>query len=433
MPKYSRKLRKDDNGWKEWFIPFLFVIVLLRLIITCIRPYQIDMSGYLAWSRYLAEHGTATLYSGSGFHIVYAPFYQYCLLITGWIAKALNLTSLIHVYLIKLWSVIFEILGAWLILLLAKKHNRTRTGALAALLYIINPGVFMNSSIWGQFDPIPATMLLGCICLFEHKKPNLGALLFLVAVLTKPQSGLLVPIVLYLYFRDFRLNGQSFKRLAIGLLAGIAVYLAIVMPFYSPTPLAGKGVPSLLDPFYWLLELYTRSLQDYPYATANGFNFWTLAGGQVQPDSYPFLGLTYAAWGFILLAFAVIYIGYLMIRSKGSLQSVIYGSFLILFSAFMFMTKMHERYLLPAIIFCTLAAVWQKKHIPIAALVSTCVFFNQLTLYLISFDDIYWLNRWDSRALIVAAVTLVTYIWAMAQGYYLYVRPNSDNTLKNGG
>lgn len=433
MPKYSRNLRKDDNDWKEWFIPFLFVIVLLRLIITFIRPYQIDMSGYLAWSKYLAENGPATLYSGSGYHIVYAPFYQYFLLITGWVARVLKLTSVLHVFLIKLWSVMFEIIGAWLILLLAKKYNRTRAGALAALLYVFNPGVFMNSSIWGQFDPIPATMLLGCICLFEYKKPNLGALLFLVSVLTKPQSGLLVLIVLYLYFRDFRLDGESFKRLAIGLLSGVAVYLAIVMPFYSPTPLAGTGVPYLLDPFYWLLELYTRSLQDYPFATANGFNLWTLAGGQVQPDSNPFLGLTYAGWGFMLLVCAVIYIGYLMVKSKGSFQSVIYGSFLTLFSAFMFMTKMHERYLLPAIIFCTLAAVWQKKHIPIAALVSVSVFLNQLVLYIISFQKIYWLDRWDLSALIVAALTLFTYIWAMIQGYLLYVRPNSHKTLKNGG
>ena len=49
-------------------------------------------------------------------------------------------------------------------------------------------------------------MLLAVIFLFELNKRNAAALLFLVAVLTKPQSGLLVPMVLYLYFKDFKFD-----------------------------------------------------------------------------------------------------------------------------------------------------------------------------------------------------------------------------------
>ena len=109
-----------------------------------------------------------------------------------------------------------------------------------ALIYLVNPGVYINSSIWGQFDSIPATMLIGVIALFEYKKHNLAALLFLIAVLTKPQSGLLLPVVLYLYFKDIRMDLKSFLRLLTGLLSGLVLYYAIVLPFYLPTALADK-------------------------------------------------------------------------------------------------------------------------------------------------------------------------------------------------
>ncbi|HOK43690.1 MAG TPA: hypothetical protein PLD49_08500 [Thermoclostridium caenicola] len=379
------------------------------------EPYAIDMGGYLAWSRYLANNGPAGIYSS--YHIVYAPFYLYFLWLSGLIAKAFGLPFHLHIYLIKLWAVIFEAFGAWLIFRMAVRAGRRNAGMVAALCYLMNPGVFMNSSVWGQFDSIPATMLLGVIFLLESGKRNAGALLFLTAVLTKPQSGLLVPIVLYLYFRDFRLDRKGAMRLASGIIAGIGLYLLIVLPFYEPTSLCGTKVPAFLDPFWWLFDLYLKSVQDYPYATANGFNFWTLAGGQIQKDTLPFLGLTYQAWGNILFLFSAVYVFWLLYRARGSGFAVIYGSYLMLFSAFMWITKMHERYLLPAIIFIVLASVFDRMHIPAAILTSLCVFSNQLVIYIISFRKVYWLQRRDPTALCIAAATLITYILAMINGY----------------
>lgn len=379
------------------------------------EPYAIDMGGYLAWSRYLANIGPAGLYAS--YHIVYAPFYLYFLWLSGLVAKIFGLSYFWHSVMIKLWAVLFEALGAWLLYRMAERANQRHTGMVAALCYLMNPGVFVNSSVWGQFDAIPATMLLGVIFLMESGKRNAGALLFLVAVLTKPQSGLLVPIVLYLYFRGFRLERKRVMSLVSGIVAGIALYLLIVMPFYEPTDLCGSKIPAFLDPFWWLFDLYLRSIQDYPYATANAFNFWTLVGGQVQKDTLPFLGLTYQTWGNILFLLSAVYVFYLLYKGKGDVFSVIYGAYLILFSAFMWITKMHERYLLPAIIFIILAAAYDKMHIPAAILTSICVFSNQLVIYIISFRKVYWLQRWDPTAICIAAATLITYVLAMANGY----------------
>lgn len=412
------------DNYKEWFLPLLFLALAFRIIITCIRPYQIDMAGYVAWSRYLAEYGPDRFYA-SGFHVVYAPFFLYFLWITGELCSALSLPVALQVYLIKLWSVLFELIGALLILLLSKKYNRTSTGMFLALSYVINPGVFFNSSIWGQFDSIPATMLIVALALFEYNKRNLATLLFLVAVLTKPQSGLLLPVVLYLYFREFRFDIRSFIKLISGLLSGIIVYLAIVLPFYVPTQLSDR-IPAFIDYFYWLIDLYLTSIKDYPFATANAFNLWFLLGGQIQYDSMAFLGMSYLTWGNILLVLGLAFAFLCLMKGKATLYSIAYFSYLVIFSAFFFMTKMHERYLLPAIIFITLASVFERRHLLVLCLLSFLVFINHQYLYIISFWKVYWLERWDGLGLLYSFMMLITYVISLYQGYRAFINNRSE-------
>lgn len=417
------KLDDSNNiDYCKKYIPALFLTFVFRILISCIKPYPIDMYGYLAWSKYLAIYGPSQFYGSSGFHVVYAPFFQYFLWLTGEIANRFSVSTALHAFLIKLWSVLFEFIGAWLILLIAEKSKKAKSGTIMALIYLVNPGVYINSSIWGQFDSIPATMLIGVIALFEYKKHNLAALLFLIAVLTKPQSGLLLPVVLYLYFKDFRMDLKSFLRLLTGLLSGLVLYYAIVLPFYLPTALADK-LPQYIDPLYWLFELYFTSIKDYPYATANAFNIWFLFGGQIQPDTLPFLGLSYFAWGNILMIAAIVFAFTCLIKSKASTYSITYFSYLVQFSAFFFMTKMHERYLLPAIIFITLASVFEKKHLLTLALVSFSVFINHLYLYIISFGEVYWLERRDGLAMLFSFFVLLTYVLSIYQGYKTFIQP----------
>ncbi len=272
-------------------------------------------------------------------------------------------------------------------------------------------------------------MLIGVILLFINKKNNLAVLLFLVSVLTKPQSALLLPVVLYLYFKDFRLDRKSILRGIILLFSGLLVYYAIVIPFYIPTHLAGK-IPRFLDQIYWLFDLYFTSVKDYPYGTANAFNVWFLLGGQIQHDHLPFLGLNYMTWGMILLILGLIFSTVCLIKKKASVHSIFYSSFLVLFTAFFFMTKMHERYLLPAIIFITISALFEKRHIITLILISICVYINQLYLYMISFDRVYCLSRWDTIGIIISAVTLFAYILTLYNGYRLIIKPQKSKAKR---
>jgi len=103
-------------------------------------------------------------------------------------------------------------------------------------------------------------------------------------------------------------------------------------------------------------NLYLTSVEDYPYATANAFNLWTLLGGQPVKDSNIFFILSYKTWGTILFLICIgIAFAYLLKKRKSDF-AMYFASFFILSSAFTFITRMHERYLLPAIIFLQFAS-----------------------------------------------------------------------------
>ena len=132
---------------EESYLILIILMVIFRLVISLMKPYAIDMGGYLAWSRYLADNGPSGLYSR--FHIVYAPFYQYFLWISGLISRSLGLSAFFHTLLIKLWSVLFEGLGALIIFRMAERAGRRSIGFLAASFYLLNPGVLFNSFLSG--------------------------------------------------------------------------------------------------------------------------------------------------------------------------------------------------------------------------------------------------------------------------------------------
>jgi hypothetical protein len=65
-----------------------------------------------------------------------------------------------------------------------------------------------------------------------------------------------------------------------------------------------KAAFKFTDFYFWLVHHYSTSLNDYPYATANGFNFWTIMDGQTVSDKEPYwFGLSayrgYILWGIV--------------------------------------------------------------------------------------------------------------------------------------
>lgn len=385
---------------KDWEIGLVVgITIIVRYLLTLLPSYQVDMGGYSAWSLYLAKVGFDGFYET--FHVVYAPAYMYLLWVTGKITTLFSLNLETHVVLIKLWAVLSDLVGGYLIYRIGKRLGKAKLGFILGTVYALNPAVFFNSSVWGQFDSMPATILLGVLYCFTLQRSVTAVILFTLSVLTKPQSAMVFPIVLYLFFR----TGFSWKKLLSAMIGGLATYTAVTLPFAGGRP------------FYWIIDLYLTSGGDYPYATANGFNFWTLWGGQAVHDSLPFWGLTYATWSLIFLAAVALFSVWALWKKGGSMQNWYFTTYFLSLGVFFFGSRMHERYMFPALIFLTVALLWDRRlWLPLATL-SLCMLVNQWYVYELAKKNQFWLANYDPVAFITALVTLLVVVHAV---YYLF-------------
>lgn len=349
---------------KKYSLSIFAILFLIKLVLCLLPSDSIDMGGYKAWSEHLALKGFDDFYQT--WHVVYGPAYLYLLGISGKIAAIFSLLGTkAHEVLIKLWSVLFDLGGGYLIYQIGRKQQKERWGFWMGVGYALNPAIIFNSSAWGQFESLLATMLLAIVyCLIIDRKV-LAVLLFTTVILTKPQGAELLPLVVLLFFYRF-----VWRDLWLSVIGSLAVYTAIVVPF------------SVGRPFFWILEHYLKSGGDYPYATANGFNIWTIMKGQTVIDSQPFAGWNYAAWSLILVAVVLIVVIGLIWRQKYQPFWIYYGAYLLCFGVFLFGSRMHERYLFPALIFLTVAVIWERKLLPALIGLSLCHFGNTFYIYL---------------------------------------------------
>lgn len=381
-------------------IVLVILIVLVKLLLSLLPSDAIDMPGYRAWSRHLATRGFDDFYQT--WHVVYAPAYMYLLWFSGIIAKVFSLSPPMHEFLIKLWSVLFDLAGGILLYLTARDHGRRRLGVVLGAVYALNPAIVFNSSVWGQFESVAATILFGAVYFFQRRRTVTGVILFVTAVLVKPQSAMLAPLVLLLFLKDF-----SLRKLWLALAGSVGVYLAVVLPFS-----AGR-------PVYWVIPHFLTSGGDYPYATANAFNLWTLLGGQTVPDHLRFWGLSYAGWSLIFLAMATAAVIWFLIRQPVASGGVYYAAYFLSFAVFMLGTRMHERYLFPALIFLTAAILWEKKLWGSLIVLSLCHLANTWYIYVRGWRGQVWTPPDDRLALVIAGITLAVFLYSL---YYLVGR-----------
>ncbi|MBN1412837.1 MAG: hypothetical protein JW969_18495 [Spirochaetales bacterium] len=430
MPEKKAALIGENKPLQVWILLItLGAVILIRMLLTALPSFAIDMGGYRSWSLSLAKEGFAGFYDK--YHVVYGPGYMYLLWLVGKIVTLFNLNYSALEYLIKTVSVISDLAGAFMIYLIGKKMNKEKLGLVVAAAYALNPAVFFNSSVWGQFDSLTATLLLVMCYFFLRKLDVIAVIVFTASVLTKPQSVFLLPIPAVLYFKNnpglLEFKWEGIKRLpllartvrvvphylknfnwfkfGIAAVAVIVTYISMAMPFAD-----GK-------PVWWFFEHSLKSAQDYPYATANAFNLWTLLGGQCINDSQPFFYLTYAGWANILVAgiFVLSFIG--IIKHKVNAFVTYYSAYFIYLSVFLVWTKMHERYMLPALIFGMICILWDARLAVPVGLASICHFGNMYAIYIRTNETI-WVPQWDPMAMIIAGLSIVVLIYST----YYYIR-----------
>lgn len=215
-----------------------------------------------------------------------------------------------------------------------------RVGVIGAVVFLINPVTWYNSTVWGQYDSVINFLSLLAFYLLLKKKLIPAVLAISISLYIKASLLIFLPV-----FAVVALKQKYDLKKWVGAIATTFVVIGfITLPF------------SRSEPFTWLFNLYkdkvfTNQLQ---VITANAFNIWAfITGINEQPQALPFLGLTYQYWSYIL--FALFYIPILIfVYKKQNFKSIVWSLALVAFSSFMFLTNMHERYLYPLFPYLTI-------------------------------------------------------------------------------
>ncbi|HBG75705.1 MAG TPA: hypothetical protein DDW86_01960 [Clostridiales bacterium] len=312
----------------------LFFGLLIRLVLApVIEGFPNDMALFRFWSRKAAENFTG-LYQGD-FFLDYPPLYMYVLFLIGKLAGLLGLAGgeWLDILLLKLPSIAADLITGYLLYRAAEDRLPGNWPVLVSAIYLFNPAVLLDSTVWGQVDSFLVMFLALGFLMLSSKRPALAGIPLAAAVLTKPQGLIFLPVVFFEL-----LKRRDWKQLLKTLACGIASIFVVILPF------ALRQGPA------WIFRLYFNTAEGYPYASLNAFNFFSLIGANLKSDSEAFLMLSYQQWGILLMIGLTVFTAILYWKGKGP-QLPYVGAVAFSMGFFMLSVRMHERYLFPVLFF----------------------------------------------------------------------------------
>lgn len=373
----------------------LFVAFMVRFAFFSNQGYQIDTNDFMAWFQHAANVGPRAFYSN--IWCDYPPFNVFFFWGFGLLAKSLSAFSMnMFVYVMKIPPNLFDMATAFVIFAFILKRLSLKWALAGVTLYVFNPAVVFNAAVWGQFDAIYTFFLVSSLFLMFESKKNLAIVAFMLGVLTKPQSIAMAPLFIYLVLRK-----SDWKGFLTSLGVAAATFVAVILPFEWTNG----------NPVTWLSNIYFGAYSGYQYTTLNAFNIWGL-GGMWVPDTG---GLNILGWVlFGAMAAFTLYLVHKRYDVSNELL-LIFAAFVLFFSFFMLPTRIHERYLFPAISMLVLMFPFLKKTRLVYVVLTTTCFVNQayvLNALVTAYP--YGANlTGDPVGLIVSLINLIAFLYVL--------------------
>ncbi len=429
--------------------PAIIILLLaglaLRLLIAYVlfpgSGFESDVSTYAAWAATMAEFGPAGFYQNTGF-ADYPPAYLYAL----WLVGSFSGAAVSAADLIKLPPILLDVAVGYLIYRLVRgwtwPGSRSEALALAAAaLYVFNPVPIYDSALWGQTDAAGAlVVLLGLAALIRGNSEGAAALAA-TAALVKPQFGVvLIPIVAAVLIKRHLLRSGSGPRNAPWAPARLARWLgdhqgpirlltAFVAAWLAFFVIA---LPFGMGPLEYLERMFGTA-GGYGYLSVNAFNLWALVGADGQPSlaeallwSEDTVGLVGPIPG-VAIGATLLVLGFLWGVARGAIRddrwTLIVAVTFLAIAFFILPTRVHERYIFPAVALMPLLAVVSSRWALALLLLSAGAFINLhaiLTLPLYGSENVETLplGEWfRTTPLVVLSALLQTGVglWVAAQ------------------
>jgi Gpi18-like mannosyltransferase len=336
-----------------------------RILLFPVQGCLGDLAAFASWFNAAAAHGPLVFYQVV--YCDYPPFNVYIFWLFGSFAKLFSVSaSPALVYILKLPSTLFDTATAGLIFVFLRKRLSFNSSLLATSFYTFNPAIIFNGSIWGQFDAIYTFFLVASLILIIDSKPTLSAAAFTAAVLTKPQSIALAPLIVFLLIKK-----KSWKTVAASVVTSIALIFMVSVPV------------SLNNPANFLVSIYLKGYTSYSVTSANAFNLWALVG-LWKPDAQTFLSLDLFKIGWIMFGALTVFSLFCLYKASHRVErightfevSVLFTAFVLLFGFFMLPTRIHERYLFPVFSVLAMMLPFVKEARPLYGILTFTYFAN---------------------------------------------------------
>jgi hypothetical protein len=249
-------------------------------------------------------------------------------------------------------------------------------GPAALALVLLSPAVFLDGGFWGQSDSWITSMLVWCLVWWLRERWVLAGAAYGLALVTKPQAILFAPVLAYAFLALRFRPGGSWARMARALWAvpaAVAVVGLVAAPFMAHDARAGAGA------WRWFQRSWVGTIgsDEYAYTTLNAFNVWWLDlvrqrpatddwWGLLDSRAPALLGLSKDTTGALLLGLAIAVGAVLCARRlRWSNASCVAFAFVVLLSAFLLPTRVHERYVYYCVPIATALACHRRAWWPV--------------------------------------------------------------------
>jgi hypothetical protein len=280
------------------------------------------------WAERLAAVGPLHFYEGSG-SIYPALLYLYWPLGVAFDGDALTTA-------IKALAIPFDVAVGLMLYAITAPRAGAWAGLGAAALYLLNPAVILAGPVWGQIDAAGALAMLATLVAASRGRLGLAASLGVVAALVKPQFGLVLVTVVVLATLEWR-RSRSLRPVAWTLGGMVLGYVLVAGPLLL-SPL--EHVSNIAG----VTEIRTE-------ASVHAPNMWALLFGYERPDT------GWGPIGMVLLVGGLLAAQLPLLRGRDLRTMLVVGA-LVIFAFYFLPTRVHERYLFPAMaVIAPLAAV----------------------------------------------------------------------------
>ena len=328
------------------------------------RGHGGDLGHWERWTGFMVMEGLPHVYDygivyPTTFPCNYPPIILYFFNIFGMVAPDMDFISKESKY-FKVIPLIFDFISAGAIFLLIK---RAAKNSFLPLLLLLSPAFMYNSYLWGQMDSILTAFIALSLIFALRKNWVLSLIFYIVALNTKMQAVVFLPIVLLAILPLV----NSWKKLGRSVLIIVLIQTLIVLPFL---------LHGTIGSWY---QVMTSLVDQYTNVSLNAFNIWHLfLDGETAlytKDYKPFwFGMTYKNWGLLFFMvfsfFALLPVFLKSLRhfiqrtaTDHHFKSLIFlTAFLCTLGFFFFNTQMHERYSHPAMLMAFLYGILRKNY-----------------------------------------------------------------------